>query len=234
VREPVVGPQLAGARGRIGISVEALAERTRIRPHVIEAIEADDFEACGGDFYARGHLRTLARVLGVEATELLAAYDEHYAHAPIDARRVFEAELAASNAGPGDARGLNWSVLVAAVMAVVLVWSVARLVMDGPVPLADQPVLNGSPGGRANLSSAVTEVPVVLTAATGGAQVVVRDARQQIVFDAQLAFMQTAELTVAPPVRISTSDGGLQVSVDGVDEGPMGATGQGVQRTYVP
>jgi cytoskeleton protein RodZ len=234
VPDPVVGPQLAAARQRIGISVEALAERTRIRPHVIESIEVDDFEPCGGDFYARGHLRTLARVLGVEAAGLLAQYDERYAHAPIDARRVFEAELAAAPSGSGDSRGLNWSVLVAAVMAVVLVWSVARLVMDGPVPLADQPVLNGSPGGRANLSSATTEVPVVLTAATGGAQVVVRDARQQVVFDAQLAFMQTAELSVAPPVRISTTDGGLQVTLDGVDEGSMGATGEGVERTYVP
>ncbi len=234
-REPVVGRPLAVARERIGISVEALAERTRIRPHVIESIEVDDFTPCGGDFYARGHLRTLARVLGVEATELLALYDEHYAHAPIDARRVFEAELASAPSG-GQRSGsrVNWSVLVASVMAVVLVWSVARLVMDGPVPLSDQPVLNGSPGGRATLSGATTKVPVTLTAATGGARVIVRDARQQVVFDAQLAFMQTAELTVAPPVRVSTTDGGLLVSIDGVDEGALGATGQDAQRTYVP
>ena len=236
--EPVIGRTLSSARARIGISVEALAERTRIRPHVIEAIEVDDFDPCGGDFYARGHLRTLSRVLGVESTELLATYDELYAHAPIDARRVFEAELAGAQATSASGRssrgGLNWSVLVAAVMAVVLVWSVARLVMDGPVPLTDQPVLNGSPGGKATLSGATTKVPVSLTAATGGARVIVRDARQQVVFDAELAFMQTAELTAAPPVRISTTDGGLLVSVDGVDEGAIGATGQDAQRTYVP
>lgn len=233
--EPVVGRRLAMARQRVGVSIESLAERTRIRPHVIEAIEVDDFTPCGGDFYARGHLRTLARVLGVDAAELLALYDERYAHAPIDARRVFEAELAGvQGSGRGGRGGPNWSVLVASVMAVVLVWSVARLVMDGPVPLSDQPVLNGSPGGRATLSGATTKVPVTLTAATGGARVIVRDARQQVVFDAQLAFMQTAELTVAPPVRISTTDGGLLVTVDGTDEGALGATGQDAQRTYVP
>ncbi len=232
--EPVVGRQLTAARERIGISIESLAERTRIRPHVIEAIERDDFDSCGGDFYARGHLRTLSRVLGVDAADLLAIYDERYAHAPIDARRVFEAELATTPSGSQGSRGLNWSVLVAAVMAVVLVWSVARLVMDGPVPLSDQPVLNGSPGGKASLSGATVQVPVTLTAATGGARVIVRDGRQQVVFDAQLAFMQTAELDAAPPVRVSTTDGGLVVSVDGVDEGAMGATGQDAQQTYVP
>ena len=59
--DPVIGPELAAARTRLGLSVDQLADRTRIRPHVIESIEVDDFAPCGGDFYARGHLRTLAR-----------------------------------------------------------------------------------------------------------------------------------------------------------------------------
>ena len=69
--DPVVGPELVAARTRLGLTVDQLAERTRIRPHVIESIEVDDFAPCGGDFYARGHLRTLARVLGVDAAPLL-------------------------------------------------------------------------------------------------------------------------------------------------------------------
>ena len=147
VADPVVGSELAAARTRLGLTVDQLAERTRIRPHVIESIEVDDFAPCGGDFYARGHLRTLARVLGVEAAPLLASYDELYSDAPIDARRVFEAELATGADGPirGTRGGPNWSVLVAAVMAIVLAWSIARLVMDSPIQLDDRPVLNGSP-----------------------------------------------------------------------------------------
>lgn len=233
--EPVVGPVLATARQRLGLTVDQLAERTRIRPHVIEAIEVDGFDACGGDFYARGHLRTLARVLGVDATPLLEEYDVRYSDAPIDPRRVFEAELATAGApGRGSGGGLNWSVLVAVVMAVVLVWSVARLVMDGPVRGSDQPVLNGSPGGKASLSGATTKVPVTFTAVTGGARVIVRDGNQQVVFDEQLAFMQTAQLTVAPPVRVSSTDGGLTISVDGVDKGALGASGKQAQQTFVP
>ncbi|WP_211349232.1 helix-turn-helix domain-containing protein [Nocardioides litoris] len=235
--DPVVGPVLQAARTRLGLGVDQLAERTRIRPHVIESIELDDFGPCGGDFYARGHLRTLARVLGVDAAPLLASYDERYADAPIDPRRVFEAELAtgAGSAIRGTRGRLNWSVLVAAVMAVVLVWSVARLLMDGPVPVADQPVLNGSPGGQARLSGGSTErVPVTFTAATGGARVTVRNGDGRVVFDEPLAFMQTAKLDVAPPVRISSTDGGLEVSVDGEDEGAIGTAGSAAQRFYVP
>ncbi len=234
VADPVVGPPLAAARRRIGLSVDQLADRTRIRPHVIEAIEVDDFAPCGGDFYARGHLRTLARVLGVDAGPLLAGYDERYSDAPIDPRTVFEAELATGTGSiRGTKGGLNWSVLVAAVMAVVLVWAIARLVMEAPVPLADRPVLDGSPGGQASLTGSTPEVPVTFTAATGGARVIVRDGNQEVVFDESLPFMQTAKVDVVPPVRISSTDGGLRVSVDGDDRGALGETGADAQNVFV-
>ncbi|NGZ99580.1 helix-turn-helix domain-containing protein [Nocardioides sp. W3-2-3] len=93
--DPVIGPEIQAARDRLRLSIDQVSERTRIRPHVIEAIEVDDFSPCGGDFYARGHLRTIARVLGVDAGPLVASYDERYAHEPVDPRRVFQSE-------PGD------------------------------------------------------------------------------------------------------------------------------------
>ena len=81
------------ARVRLGLTVDELADRTRIRPYVIESIEVDDFSPCGGDFYARGHLRMLARVLGLDPDELLATYDDTFAASPINPRAVFDAEL---------------------------------------------------------------------------------------------------------------------------------------------
>ncbi len=233
--DPVVGPELAAARTRLGLSVDQLAERTRIRPHVIESIEVDDFAPCGGDFYARGHLRTLARVVGIEVTPLLAAYDARYADAPIDARRVFEAELATGSHGSirGTRSGPNWSVLVAAVMALVLAWSVARLVMDGPVDLAPTPILNGS-GGPNNATQLGEPVPVTLIAAGGGAHVEVRDGSGELVFTGDLAFGETRTLeAVTPPARVQTSDGSVQVAIDGGSSASVGETGQPAQETYV-
>ncbi len=234
--DPVIGPELVAARTRLGLSVDQLAERTRIRPHVIESIEVDDFEPCGGDFYARGHLRTLARVLGIDVAPLLSAYDAQYADAPIDPRRVFEAELATGQGGSirGTRGGPNWSVLVAAVMTVVLVWSVARLVMENPSDLTPpSPRLNSSGGLDNGVPAQGAAVPVVLTAAGGGSQVIVRSG-SEVVFDDQLAFMQTVQLDVAPPIRVGSSDGGLLVTVDGVEEGPLGETGQEAQDIFVP
>ena len=235
--DPVIGPELAAARTRLGLSVDQLADRTRIRPHVIEAVEVDDFEPCGGDFYARGHLRTLARVLGIDVAPLLASYDERYARAPINPRRVFEAELATGAHGSirGTRGGPNWSVLVAVVMALVLAWSIARLVMDTPPELRGAtPVLNGSGGPQGAGTAPLAEpVAVVVSAASGGAQVVVRDGAGEQVFKGNLAVGQTRELKASPPVRVMSSDGAVTVSLAGGDARPVGEPGVAGQGTFV-
>jgi transcriptional regulator with XRE-family HTH domain len=231
--DPVIGPQLRAARERLRLSIDQLAERTRIRPHVIEALEIDDFVPCGGDFYARGHLRTLARVLGLDATPLLERYADLYADTPVDPRRVFEAELATGSRGAlrGTRGGPNWSVLVAAVMAVVLVWSVARLVMDNQAePVAGPSLVNGSAGLTSGGQAAPVEV--LLTAAGGGAHVVVRDGSGHVLFKDSIAFGATQTLQVSPPVRVQTSDGSLEVTVDGQAHGAMGETGQTAQDVF--
>jgi hypothetical protein len=232
---PVIGPELRAARERLRLSVDQLAERTRIRPHVVEAIEVDDFAACGGDFYARGHLRTLGRVLGVESGPLVAAYDERYAHAPVDPKRVFASEMASvGGAIRGTRGGRNWSVLVAAVMAAVLMWSVAKMALDSPVPVGDTPVLNQSGGLAEGHAHRADAVPVTLTAVGGGARIVVRDGTGDVVFDSRLAFGQSTRLDIVPPVRIQSSDGSVTAAIDGKDAEPLGETGREAAKTLVP
>jgi len=54
------------ARTSAGVSIEVLADQTKIRPALLRAIEVDDFSMCGGEAYARGHLRSIAYAIGVE------------------------------------------------------------------------------------------------------------------------------------------------------------------------
>jgi hypothetical protein len=176
-------------------------------------------------------------VLGIDVAPLLASYDERYARAPINPRRVFEAELATGANGSirGTRGGPNWSVLVAVVMALVLAWSIARLVMDTPPELRGAtPVLNGSGGpqgaGSAPLADPVT---VVVSAPTGGARVVVRDGAGEEVFDGALAAGQTRELKASPPVRVMSTDGAVTASLAGGEALPVGESGVAGQRTYV-
>ena len=70
-----IGTTLSQAREAAGLSVAEVSARTRIRTPLIRAIEGDDFGACGGDFYARGHIRAIARIVGVDSRPLIDAYD---------------------------------------------------------------------------------------------------------------------------------------------------------------
>lgn len=66
-----IGQTIAAARHVQGLSVDDLSDKTRIRPALLKSIEADDFAACGGDTYARGHIRSIATALGLDGAVLL-------------------------------------------------------------------------------------------------------------------------------------------------------------------
>ena len=70
-----IGQALSAARRDAGLSIEDISAKTRLRATVIRSIEADDFSLCGGDFYARGHIRTLAGLVGLDPAPLLSEYD---------------------------------------------------------------------------------------------------------------------------------------------------------------
>ncbi len=86
-----IGETLAEARHQAGLSVAQVSEQTRIRPPIIRSIEADDYEACGGDFYARGDIRSIAEVVGTDPEPLIHEYDQaHRAPGPVAATSLDE------------------------------------------------------------------------------------------------------------------------------------------------
>jgi cytoskeletal protein RodZ len=86
-----IGDALAEARRQAGLTVTQVSQQTRIRESIIKAIEQGDFSPCGGDFYARGHIRSIAAVVMADPAPLIREYDEeHGPPAAISAADVFE------------------------------------------------------------------------------------------------------------------------------------------------
>ena len=86
-----IGDSLAEARRQAGLTITQVGQQTRIRESIIRGIEADDFSGCGGDFYARGHIRSIATAIGLPAEPLIREYDaEHGAPGAMRAADVFE------------------------------------------------------------------------------------------------------------------------------------------------
>jgi cytoskeletal protein RodZ len=242
--QPLIGPQLKAARTQVRITVDALAERTRIRPHVIESIEVDDFAPCGGDFYARGHLRSLCRTLGIDAAGLVEIYDREYAQAPVAARRVFEAELAT---GPQAAirstgGGPRWSVLLGVVMVLTIVWGAAKIVTDRTAdPRSDtnasvQPVLPVLPeptSGATGLESlGAPRVNSVKLVASSRTRVAVRDADGSLVWRGVLTSERGHRVDVDGPATIrAAKSAAVRLVVNGKPRGVVDKAGGPAQRT---
>ena len=238
-----IGETLHDARERLHLSVDTLAERTRIRPHVIEAIEADDFSPCGGDFYARGHLRSLARTLGVDAEELIVAYDDTYAHAPIEARKVFEAELAT---GPRPSirlttGGPNWAALIAVVLVLGIVWGAVQYftgsdesdVGSGSVSAAT-PASDASNDGKGIPEfGPPTRNRLVLTGSPGKpTRIVVRASDGAVAWRGTLKKGQEKRLEVPGKATVEVKRGaGIRTKVNGNRSGQLDSRGPNSKAT---
>ncbi|MER5429131.1 RodZ domain-containing protein [Streptomyces sp. NPDC002588] len=112
-----IGRALRQARISAGLTVDDVSTATRVRIAIIHAIESDDFAPCGGDVYARGHIRTLARAVHLDPAPLIERFDATHGGrpAPTAPAPLFEAERIRP-----ERRGPNWTAaMVAAIVAVV-------------------------------------------------------------------------------------------------------------------
>jgi cytoskeletal protein RodZ len=66
---------LARVRKRAGISLEDIAEETKISLRFLRAIEEEDFQKLPGGIFSTSYLRQYATAIGYDEAELLAHYD---------------------------------------------------------------------------------------------------------------------------------------------------------------
>jgi len=114
-----IGAALAQARHRSGLTLAEVSQRTRIRETVIARIEDDDYSACGGDFYARGNIRSIAKAVGTDPEPLISEYDEVH-RAPGVLSAVSLDELLTPAPVPGRRHRLNWAAVLGLALAVAL------------------------------------------------------------------------------------------------------------------
>jgi transcriptional regulator with XRE-family HTH domain len=73
-----LGADLQQARERAGLSLDDLSARTKIRRHMLESIERNDFASIPGGLLARGYLRAYASEVGLPAEVITARYQTEF------------------------------------------------------------------------------------------------------------------------------------------------------------
>ncbi|XVQ88307.1 helix-turn-helix domain-containing protein [Microbispora siamensis] len=230
---------MAEARERAGLTVRQLSERTRVRETVIERFERDDFSV--GDFYARGHIRTIASDLGLDPDEILRQYEQENADnaSPVRASAVFRGDV-----GERARRAPGWTKAVAVALAIVAVVVVARILggsggKAGPTA-AQLPVTaphahsRHEKGHEKTLEEAVAPGLVVMkVTARKPAYLNVRDAKGHEIFQGTLPEGKTTTYSAKDRMRVTIGDAGaVRLEVNGRDLGTLGKDGQMIRRTF--
>ncbi|WP_436787178.1 helix-turn-helix domain-containing protein [Yinghuangia sp. YIM S10712] len=245
-----IGQTLADARIKAGLSVERVSEVTRVRQTLVEAIENDDFSRCGGDFYARGHIRSIARVVGVDAEPLIAEYDATKGGAPAPSPSViFEPE----RVKPERKLAPNWTAAMAAAVVVVLAFVVfqwfgteddadsrntaATTSAPPPSPSSPEPAPTTPPVPPTQ--QVVAQVPPQVTvradAVEGKSWISVTDGDGKKVFEGTVEKGTHQEWTHAEELRLVIGNAqAIHLNVNGKDIGPASTKSSVARLTFTP
>jgi transcriptional regulator with XRE-family HTH domain len=203
-----IGETLAQARRQAGLTVAQVSNRTRIRETIIRNIEQGDFAGCGGDFYARGHIRAIAKAVGADPGPLVEEYDARYRE-PGPIATVSLEELLAASGRAGQRHP------PAPPVARARVASAAGSARRDVVPVAaGRRAVPGRAGGRRTVKWAVF-VGVALAVVVAG-------------------FVALRVLAGPPPSRAPSAAGKHVLTGHGAGRGRLGPAAQASRRASAP
>jgi cytoskeletal protein RodZ len=239
-----IGDVLAQARRQAGLTLTQVSQRTCIRETIIRGIERGDYSACGGDFYARGHIRSIARAVGADPEPLVHEYDvTQGAPQAITAAEVFQMSTPIRIK---DRRRPNWSAAMVAVLALIVGLVVWRVVAHTASPVAPVASGNHAPAvhHKRHASTAKTgsdashkylhKVVIDLTA-TQVCWVQLTTASGQTIFSGMVDAGVTEHWTERQAVQLVLGNpGGVTLMVNGKNPVPANASGQVLTMSFGP
>ena len=241
-----LGSMITKARKDAGLSIDDLSAATNIRGTLLRQMEADNFSQCGGETYARGHLRNIAIKLNVEPQIFLTAFEDEQMH--VD--RTMQALLVENNVmrEPKEARKVSWKVLVTISIASLFVAGLAQIIVsndsapDIPVAVEESATPTASPEVTTAAEVVPTEEPtvstgqgveVIINAVRAKSWLFVSDSSGRVLFSGQIPQGVTKTFSSDAQLNLKIGNaGGVDVSVNGKKIDSLGADGQVVSVSY--
>jgi cytoskeletal protein RodZ len=245
-----LGEFMQGARESAGLSIDELSDRTSIRAGLIKEIEKNNFIHCGGDTYARGHLRNIAAIISVDAQTLIDLYNNEHSS---EVRKIHDM-LVENNVTkiPTERKTVSWKSL--AIASVVLLATVA----GGQIIISNSrttvsPTSLSSPTPTTAPSSAATAEASPSTAASQGTEIVPSTSGElsliisasrgnsniDVVIDGKSLYKgplfqgETKSFSAPNSISIYLSNAGdLDLTLNGEKIAPLGARNEEIRKTF--
>ena len=241
-----LGSSITQARKSAGLSIEDLSASTNIRTALLKEIESNNFANCGGETYARGHIRNIAMKLGVDPLIFIAAFEDEQMHTDRSMK-----ELLVENSvmrQPEEARKVSWKVLATISVSSLFIAGLAQIIISNtatveiPEPIASITATESATPSPEATEATPTEqatvstgegVELVVSASRAKSWLFVSDATGRTLFSGQMSrgSSKTFRTDVSLNVKIGNA-GGVDLTVNGKKVDSIGVDGEVVSVSY--
>ena len=245
-----LGALITKSRTAARLSIEDLSTMTNIPGSLLREMENDNFANCGGETYARGHLRNIAVALKVNPETFLSLYAEEQS----TEQRKMQDLLTETNVlkPPKEKKNVSWKALASISLACIVVAGVAQIVISNsktvtvelmqPTPTPSVSPSESASSVESASPSANTEpvevamtgaIVVEISASRGKSWIFASDATGKTLFSGQLrsGSIRTIASDAIINLRVGNA-GALDLTVNGKKMDSLGANGEVVNLSF--
>jgi cytoskeletal protein RodZ len=238
-----LGALITKSRTDARLSIEDLAKATNIPVTLLRDMENDNFKKCGGETYARGHLRNIAAKLGIDERIFLDLFETEVTAPAKPIREMLnENNVTMPYQEP---KRISWKVLAAGSAAVLILFAGVQFFFSN-VDNGNEPEIfiatSATPSQEAVESVAPSPpaspeiaggVNVELVASRGTTWLLATNENGEVLFSGQVRQGSSKSFSEATQVNLRVGNaGGVDISVNGKDVGSIGVNREVVNLTY--
>ena len=220
------GRKLSEARKQLGLSIEEVAERIRVRREFLEALEAMNIKLLPGKAYALAFLRSYARALGIDERAIVDQFQDECALSREDAQK----QIRNPSSKPRKERPWLWAAGILVVALGVVGWRAMSTGQPEQPAVVSEASPNAAPSAVQQASvTAPSERHVVEVRAITPAWLEARGPDGTVFLSRILEAGDVYRPDASPGWTLHARDGGaFELFVNGAAAGPLGLAGQPV------
>jgi cytoskeletal protein RodZ len=248
-----LGQFMQGARESAGLSIDELASRISIRAGLLREIEDNNFIHCGGDTYARGHLRNIAAHISVDPQTLLDLYNEEHSS---ESRKIHDM-LVENNVTriPTERKSIKPKSLVIASVALLFAIAVGQIIISNsettitpgvtstpsakstpsatPTPSTSTSAVATEPAATESVPAPANGEMKLTISATRGSSNIHVVAGGKTLFQDPIFQGDTKSFSAPTSISVYLSNAGdLDLTLNGEKLAPLGARNQEIRKTF--
>ena len=246
-----LGALIAKSRTDARLSIEDLSKLTNIPATLLRDMENNNFAKCGGETYARGHLRNIATKVGIDERIFLDLFESEVTAPAKPIRELLnENNVTMPYQEP---KRISWKILAAGSAAALILFAGAQIFFldsENPAelevittasatpsePAAESVVPSTTASPETTSTSTVSGpagVNIELVASRGTTWLYATNEDGKVLFSGMIRKGNSKNFIQPEQVNLRVGNaGGVDISVNGKNVGSIGANGEVVNLTY--